>query len=123
MESSEAVTEYDAEYYEYWDAEYYRSIVMDFLNGQLTAADLEAVGIPPELGNLLFKQWYFMDERINTETFKRLTELYYTPASVTGGASEGLLSTLASSYKDEPSYLPSLRYLCKSFTSSSKLLL
>lgn len=111
LESSQAVTETDASYYDYWDAEYYRSIVMDFLNGQLSAEQLEAVGIPPELGNLLFKQWYFMDERVNTDTFRQLTELYYTPAAESAAEPAGLAATLAASYKDEPSYLPSLRYL------------
>ena len=111
LSTSGAVAENDADYRDYWNAEYYRSIVMDFLNGQLTAEQLEAVGIPPELGNLLFKQWYFMDERINTDTFRTLTELYYTPAAETSGGSAGLLSSLAASYKDEPSYLPSLRAL------------
>ena len=109
LEASETVTEADDSYYAYWDAEYYRSIVMDFLNDQLDAEKLRAVGIPPELGSLLLKQWYFMDERINTDTFRRLTELYYTPPAETAGETAGLIEILSSSYRDEPSYLPSLK--------------
>lgn len=71
---SHSETAYDADY---WNAEYYRSMVMDYILEDLTAEELEAAGIPYELG-LLLRQWYFMDERINTDTFRTLTELYYT---------------------------------------------
>ena len=65
---------YDAEY-SY--AEKYRALVMDYLLGDLSTEDLEAAGIPYELGVLLH-QWYFMDERISTETFQTLVTRYYT---------------------------------------------
>lgn len=71
---SHSESTYDADY---WNAEYYRSMVMDYILEDLTAEELEVVGIPYELG-LLLRQWYFMDERINTDTFSKLTDLYYT---------------------------------------------
>ena len=104
--SSDDVAETDSSY---WNAEYYRSIVMDYLNGKLTAEQLEVVGIPPELANLLLLKWYFMDERINTDTFRQLTELYYYSDPAEGGG--GLLASLSSSFKDAPAYIPSLWFI------------
>ena len=92
---------------EYSDAEYYRSMVMDYLGPTLTAEDLEAVGIPPELGNLLIKRWYFMDRRVNTDTFRQLTELYYHPEE-TVEATQSLGERLRASYLDRTRYLPAL---------------
>lgn len=61
----------------YWRAESYRSLIMDYLIDDLTYEQFEQVGIPQELAVLLHG-WYFMDERINTDTFKALADLYYT---------------------------------------------
>jgi len=66
-------TTYDADY---WNAEYYRSMVMDYILPELTPEELAAVGIPYELSHLL-RTWFFMDERINTDTFRTITDLYY----------------------------------------------
>ncbi len=60
---------------DYSNAEYYRSMVMDYLIGGLSDEQLEAAGLPPEL-SLLLRNWYFMDERINTDTFRTITEMY-----------------------------------------------
>ena len=76
-------------------AEYYRSQVMDFYLDKLTDEQLEAVGIPPELTALL-RGWYFMDERINTNTFSNIFYTYYdaisqaadAPAEVPAGGGE-----------------------------------
>ncbi len=95
---------------EYSNAEYYRSMVMDYLGPSLTAEDLEAVGIPPELGNLLIKRWYFMDRRVNTDTFRAITELYYHPEDTAEDAA-GLWETLKSSYMDSTFYLPAIYLL------------
>lgn len=61
--------------YSYSEAEHYRSLVMDYLLDKLTDEQLEAVGIPPELTTML-RDWYFMDERINTDTFRLIVETY-----------------------------------------------
>lgn len=66
---------------EYRSAEYYRSVVMDYLMDNLTDEQWEAVGIPPELA-IMMRGWYFMDERVSTETFRELTELYYETGAV-----------------------------------------
>lgn len=74
---------YDAEY-SY--AEKCRATVMDYLLGDLSSEDLEAAGIPYELG-ILLPQWYFMDERISTETFQTLINLYYTNSAAAESSS------------------------------------
>ena len=81
--------------YSYSTAEYYRSMVMDYLVENLTDEQLEAAGLPPELSALL-RAWYFMDERINTDTFKTITQMYYSadaPFSDGMGALESATST------------------------------
>ncbi len=55
--------------------DYFRSRVMDYLLVRLTNEQLEAVGIPSELGTLL-RGWFFMDERINSVTFDTITASY-----------------------------------------------
>ena len=103
---------------EYNNAEYYRSMVMDYLGPTLTIEDLEAVGIPPELGNLLIKRWFFMDRRVNTDTFRQLTELYYHPEE-TAEATQSLGERLRGAYLDSTYYLPALYAL----TAAAALLL
>lgn len=61
--------------YSYDEAEAYRSRVMDYLLDQMTNEELEQAGLPSELSTLL-RAWYFMDERINTDTFLRIIALY-----------------------------------------------
>lgn len=107
--AARAGTDAESSNADYYDAEYYRSIVMDYLGPQLTAEQLEAAGIPAELGNLMIMRWYFMDERVNTETFRRLVEMYYHPNGQT--AETGLLERLGSSYTDAAYYLRALRRL------------
>lgn len=96
------------------NAEYYRSLIVDFLIDDLTTEHFESVGIPPELATLL-RGWYFMDERINTETFKALAEAYYAdnPSSVTEVLSPSItayLSELFSAVSTDPQML--YRGLC-----------
>ncbi len=57
-------------------AENARSLVVDYLIQDMTPEDFEQAGIPPELGTLL-RGWYFMDPRINTQTFRDLAQAYY----------------------------------------------
>ena len=92
---SRAIKFSDATYdMDYWNAEYYRSMVMDYLMNDLTAEEFEAAGIPYELYTLL-QNWYFMDERISTENFQNLVDLYYTtPAQQISTESSPLLSSL-----------------------------
>ena len=85
----------------YAEAEHYRSVVMDYLIDGLTNDELEAAGLPPELSNLL-RAWYFMDERVNTDTFKAIADMYYEPslesgslAAATSMESAGHLRTMA----------------------------
>ncbi len=56
-------------------AESARSRVVDFLIEDMTDEDFESVGIPPELGKLL-RGWFFMDERITTDTLRDLARSY-----------------------------------------------
>ncbi len=86
--SIKADSSYDSDY---WNAEHYRSIVMDYMSEDLTPEQWESVGIPRELG-VLVQDWYFMDERINTDTFKALTDKYYEGDQ--DSASEQQLSSL-----------------------------
>lgn len=60
---------------DYWNAEYYRSVVMDYMLRNLTTEQLAMAGLPAELSTLL-RGWFFLDERINTETFRTITELF-----------------------------------------------
>ena len=84
-------TTYDSAY---WNAEYYRSMVMDYLIEDLTAEEAAAAGIPGEL-LMLLRGWYFMDERISTETFRTLVNMYYTdPVADISDQSASLSSTL-----------------------------
>ena len=81
-------------------AEHYRSIVMDYLVENLTNEQLEAAGLPPELSNLL-RSWYFMDERINTETFKAIADMYYDPSPETGSPASGSLAAATAAVSPE----------------------
>ena len=84
LPGQESGTELDPTAYdEYVYAERYRSLVMDYLTERLTNEELEAAGLPPELSNLL-RAWYFMDERINTVTFRRIVDMYYDPSLEAG---------------------------------------
>ena len=94
----------------YQTAEYYRSVVMDYLSTQLTVEQTEAVGIPQELANLLLRQWFFMDERVNTDTFRELTRLYYHTEE-TGRDAADLMTRLRSSYADDSFFLPFIRIM------------
>ena len=67
--------------YSYSQAEYYRSRVMDFLLSRLSDEQLEAAGIPPELSALL-RGWYFMDQRISTDTFRTIAGMYPDPSAL-----------------------------------------
>ncbi len=58
------------------EAESARSLVVDYLIEDMTPEDFEQAGIPPELGTLL-RGWYFMDQRITTQTFQDLAQAYY----------------------------------------------
>lgn len=62
--------------YNYRLSEAYRSRIEDYLIDQMTDEHFAAVGYPPELGPLL-RYWYFMDERITTESFMELSDVYY----------------------------------------------
>lgn len=80
--------------YAYADAEHYRSQVMDYILKDMTDEDLEAAGLPRELSALL-RAWFFMDERINTDTFKTIVSVYDAahPTGVPengGGTRQGL---------------------------------
>ena len=83
-------------YDEYVYAERYRSLVMDYLTERLTNEELEAAGLPPELSNLL-RAWYFMDERINTNTFRKIVDMYYDP-SLEAGSLEAATSMESGSH-------------------------
>ena len=61
---------------EYATAEHYRSLVVDYLIDDITFEEYESVGIPQELAVMLHG-WYFMDERITTETFRELVNTHY----------------------------------------------
>ena len=94
---------YDADY---WNAEYYRSMVMDYIGGSLSAEQYAEAGIPRELAVLLHG-WYFMDERVTTELFRTLVSSYYAGRSAAGGAA-GLaaqLFTLAGQLRADPNML------------------
>lgn len=79
---------YDADY---WNAEYYRSMVMDYLGGSLTYEQYAEAGVPQELAVLLHG-WYFMDERVTTDLFRSLVNAYYESSA---GGSSGILAQLA----------------------------
>lgn len=99
---------------EFSNAEYYRSLIMDYLITDLTQEHFDSVGIPSELATLL-RGWYFMDERITTETFHALAQAYYADNPSTGAEvlSPSLLthiSDLFSAVKNDPQVL--YRSLC-----------
>ncbi len=60
----------------YRDAEHYRSLIVDFLNDDVTGEQYQRAGIPPELATLVHG-WYFMDERVTTDMFRTVAENYY----------------------------------------------
>ncbi len=96
------------------NAEYYRSLIVDYLITDLTPEHFESAGIPSELATLL-RGWYFMDERITTDTFKALARAYYAdnPSSGTEIISPTVVSGLRelySSVKNDPQML--YRALC-----------
>ncbi len=82
--------------YSYSFAERCRSEVMDYLLGQMTNEELTQVGLPPELSTLL-RAWFFMDPRINTDTFIQISQLYHAthdpaaadPSTVDPAAQDG----------------------------------
>lgn len=61
---------------EYHRAEHYRSLVVDYLNDEITAEDYAQVGIPRELATMIHG-WYFMDERVTTDMLEAVSEVYY----------------------------------------------
>lgn len=79
---------------DYNSAEYYRSLVMDYMVDDLTPEQWESVGVPQELGQLV-SNWFFMDERVNTDTFRQLVEQYYVPGDV---QNYGTLSNILGSF-------------------------
>ncbi len=60
----------------YRQSEYYRSLVGDYLNDRITYDQYAQVGVPQELAALIYG-WYFMDERVTTEMFRDVSEIYY----------------------------------------------
>ena len=94
--------------YSYATAEHYRSQVMDYLLSGLTDEQLEKAGLPPELSALL-RGWYFMDERINTDTFITITKMYGGNSTAAADAQDAgspasapsLMSRLASAVSTE----------------------
>ena len=93
---------YDADY---WNAEYYRSMVMDYLGGSLTFEQYEAAGVPRELAVLLHG-WYFMDERVTTDLFRTLVRSYYEGRAAGGDAGlTGALSSLGETVRSDPNML------------------
>lgn len=59
----------------YREAEHYRSLVLDDILDEMPYEDYASLGIPQELATLIHG-WYFMDERVTTENFKALAEIY-----------------------------------------------
>ena len=94
---------YDASY---WNAEYYRSMVMDYLSGSLTAEQYAAAGVPSELAVLLHG-WYFMDERVTTELFRTLVQLSAESRAASNAAAGSLtmLLTMAEQLRGDPNIL------------------
>lgn len=107
-EDEPAQTEQSAGGYSRSTAEYYRSQVMDYLLNNLTDEQLEKAGLPPELSALL-RTWYFMDERINTDTFINIVTMYgnngakaeSSPEDETASGTPSLRDMLASATKGE----------------------
>ena len=84
--------------YDYSTAEYYRSAVMDYSLDKLSNEQLQAVGLPPELTALL-RDWYFMDSRISTDTFRAILETY--PDAVSSAA-DALADTAPAAAQEPP---------------------
>ena len=59
----------------YRQAEYYRSLVCDHLNDEITYDQYAQVGIPQELAALVHG-WCFMDERVTTDMLHSLVDVY-----------------------------------------------
>lgn len=95
----------------YSAAESSRSQIVDFLIDDLTDEDFQSAGIPPELGTLL-RGWFFMDERINTDTFNKLADAYHARQSADAQTGEDLPDsvvsygkTLLTSIREDPQML------------------
>ena len=70
----------------YRQAEYYRSLVGDYLNDRVTYDQYAQAGIPQELASLIYG-WYFMDQRVTTDTFRQLAGIYYADLAAQDGPS------------------------------------
>ena len=90
----------------YWNAEYYRALVMDYLSGSLTYEHYAAAGIPRELATSLHG-WFFMDKRVDTALFRALAEIWQSSAAGAGAAAglAGLPAQLALQLREEPNML------------------
>lgn len=91
---------------EYDLAEHYRSLILDTYLDELTDEDFAAAGIPKELASPL-RGWFFMDRRVNTESFMRIAEAYTARLASEGLSAEpsGPLGTLADLLKTTASLM------------------
>ena len=93
---------YDAAY---WDAEYYRSAVMDYLIDRLSFETYAEAGVPQELAVLLHG-WFFMDERIGTDLFITLSRLYNAGEGASAGAGPAaVITALGGAVASDPNML------------------
>ncbi len=61
---------------DYQQAEYYRSLVGDYLKDSLTPEQYARAGVSRELANMIFS-WCYMDRRITADLFREVSEIYY----------------------------------------------
>ena len=60
----------------YQEAEHYRSLIVDFLNDEVTYDEYARAGVSQELA-ILIHGWFFMDEKVTTDLFRSVADIYY----------------------------------------------
>ena len=61
---------------QYQQAEYYRSLVGDYLKDTLTFDQYARAGVSQELASMIFA-WCYMDRRVTTDLFRQVADVYY----------------------------------------------